>query len=81
MNRFLKLSILFAFSVAPASAQGTAQQRASCTDDAYRLCEAQIPDESAVEQCLRAHMGALSRDCRQEFGGPAKKGKQRRRPR
>jgi hypothetical protein len=80
MRSFFWLSILFAFfAAAPASAQGSGQQH--CTDDAYRLCEAQIPDASAVENCLRANMSRLSRDCRQEFTGPIKKTKPRARRR
>ncbi|MBI1868861.1 MAG: hypothetical protein HYS06_11320 [Methylocystis sp.] len=82
MRSFFWFSIVFALlAAAPASAQGAAQQRSACTDDAYRLCEAQVPDAAAVEQCLRAHMSGLSRACRQEFAGPTKKTKKRARRR
>jgi hypothetical protein len=82
MRSFLRFSILLAFfAIAPASAQGTAEQRSRCTDDAFRLCNAAIPDATAVERCLRANIGWLSRDCRQEFAGPARKAKKRARRR
>jgi len=80
MRGFFWLSILFAFfAAAPASAQGSGREH--CTDDAYRLCDAQIPDASAVENCLRANMSRLSRDCRQEFTGPTKIKKTKKRAR
>jgi hypothetical protein len=68
---------------APAFAQGTPEQRAACNDDAFKFCDDDIPDAIAVERCLRAHMGALSAKCRQEFGGGAsgKRKKARRAPR
>lgn len=82
MHSFLRLSILFAFfAAAPALAQGAARQRSACTDDAFRFCEAQIPDASAVEKCLRANMSGLSRACHRELAGPTKKAKKRARRR
>jgi len=73
MRVFLTTSALLAFflAAAPAWAQGTAQQRSACTDDAYRFCNADIPDAIAVEQCLRANVRGLSRACRAEFVKPA----------
>ena len=69
----IRLSIVFVlFTAAPALAQGTPQQRAACTDDAFKFCSAQIPDASAVEKCLRANMGGLSSACRREFHGRGK---------
>lgn len=81
MRIILGTSALFALlAAAPALAQGTAQQRASCEADAYRLCDAYVPDAIAVERCLRGNMGALSAPCRAEFGGaPAPAPKRRRR--
>jgi hypothetical protein len=69
MRVFLTTSALLGFFLAapPAWAQGTPQQRAACTDDAYRFCDAQIPDAIAVEQCLRANVRGLSRACRAQF--------------
>jgi hypothetical protein len=53
-----------------ASAQdnrGTAEQRAACTPDAFRLCAGYIPDATAVEQCLRQNKSGLSEACRSVF--------------
>jgi len=86
MRHILRLAVLLGcFAVTPAFAQGSADQRAACQGDAYRLCDAYIPDAIAVEQCLRARMGSLSAACRAEFGGGggkvAKKAKPRKRRR
>ncbi|MCC3246336.1 hypothetical protein LG047_13575 [Methylocystis sp. WRRC1] len=77
MRIFFRLSALLAFfAAAPAMAQGTAEQRAACENDAYRFCEAQVPDAIAVEKCLRANMRSLSPGCRAEFGeSSGKKGR------
>jgi hypothetical protein len=69
MRIFIRLSALLAlFLAAPAFAQGTAAQREACEDDAYRLCQAQVPDAIAIEKCLRANSGAISGGCRAELG-------------
>ncbi len=79
MRIFIRLSALLAlFLAAPAMAQGTASQRASCEDDAKRLCQAQIPDVVAIESCLRSSAGSLSPDCRAEMGLASAGGKKRR---
>jgi hypothetical protein len=54
----------------PAAAQGTAQQRAACMDDAYRLCGEVIPDEAKIEACLESRLDALSPACRAQFAPP-----------
>jgi hypothetical protein len=53
-----------------ASAQenrGTAEQRAACAPDAFRLCASYIPDAISVEQCLRQNESKLSDPCRSVF--------------
>ncbi|MHB8271138.1 hypothetical protein [Bradyrhizobium sp.] len=53
-----------------ASAQenrGTAEQRAACAPDAFRLCASYIPDATGVEQCLRRNEPDLSDTCRSVF--------------
>lgn len=47
--------------------QGTAEQRAACTPDAFRLCSAYIPDPSGVEACLRQRRSDLSAACKAVF--------------
>ncbi|MGY2052092.1 hypothetical protein [Methylobacterium sp. JK268] len=48
----------------PAFAQGTAQQRAACTSDAWRLCASAIPNVGAITACLRRESANLSPACR-----------------
>ena len=47
--------------------RGTAQQRAACAPDAFRLCASYIPDASRVESCLRLKKSELSGPCRLVF--------------
>lgn len=69
MRIFVRLSALLAcLAVAPAFAQGTAQQRAACEGDANRVCGAYIPDAIAIERCLRGNAGSISAACRVELG-------------
>ena len=76
MRIFFRLSAMLAFfAAAPAMAQGTQEQRDACENDAYRFCEAQVPDAVAVEKCLKANIGSLSAGCRAEFGVGGKKGR------
>jgi hypothetical protein len=49
---------------APARAQGTDEQRSACTNDAFKLCSADIPDEAAIESCLRRNQSRLTPACR-----------------
>ncbi|WP_253948121.1 hypothetical protein [Methylocystis sp. MJC1] len=60
--------MLAIFVAAPALADGTAAQRAACEDDAYRFCQAQVPDAIAIEKCLRASAASISPACRTELG-------------
>lgn len=69
MRIIFRLSAALAFfMIAPAFAQGTAQQREACEGDANRFCEAYIPDAVAIERCLRANAGSISAACRAELG-------------
>jgi hypothetical protein len=61
----LSLATLFAPS---AFAQGTAEQRAACQDDAYKFCPYDVPDTEKVEACLRKYIRSISAACRAQFG-------------
>ena len=55
--------------------QGTPEQRAACTPDAFRLCSSYIPDPARVEYCLSQNTAELSDACRLVFeqsAGPQK---------
>ncbi len=47
--------------------RGSAEQRAACTPDAFRLCAGYIPEAGKVELCLRQQKSALSEACRSVF--------------
>jgi hypothetical protein len=47
--------------------RGTAEQRAACAPDAFRLCAGYIPDAGNVEACLRQNKSNLSDACRAVF--------------
>ncbi|MBR0825698.1 hypothetical protein JQ596_09120 [Bradyrhizobium manausense] len=47
--------------------RGTAEQRAACAPDAFRLCASYIPDATNVEACLRQRKSDLSDACRAVF--------------
>jgi hypothetical protein len=47
--------------------RGTAEQRAACTSDAFRLCAGYIPDPTNVEACLRQRKSDLNEACRAVF--------------
>jgi len=70
MRNIIRISAVLAlFAVAPAYAGGTADQQAACENDARTYCESAIPDENAIEKCLRKNMSSLSAACRAQFGG------------
>ncbi|MGA2636378.1 hypothetical protein [Methylocella sp.] len=50
-----------------AQEQGTPEQRAACTPDAFSLCHAYIPDAERVKNCLIEHVNELSPPCREVF--------------
>ena len=47
--------------------RGTAEQRAACAPEAFRLCAGYIPDPTNVEACLRQRKSDLSDACRAVF--------------
>jgi len=67
---FGALASLALISSAPSFAAGTDAQREACTPDAFRLCSMSMPDESRVENCLRAAGPRLSRACYDVFYPP-----------
>ena len=71
-------AFLFASIVQPASAQmSEGDQRVACTGDAFRLCLLQIPDRSAVRQCLKGKTDQLSQACKVAFNAVEREERQR----
>lgn len=76
MRRFFMISAMLAvFGAAPATAQGTAQERSDCMGDAFKFCSGDIPFVEEIESCLRSNMSRLSSACRREFAGPTNRTK------
>ena len=59
-------AVLAALVAAPATgfAQGTAEQRAACTGDAFKFCGAHIPNIAAITTCMKANYSKLSPGCK-----------------
>jgi hypothetical protein len=54
----------------PAFAQGhmgTPQEQNACSRDAQRFCRKELGNDGAVQGCLQANRGKLSRSCRKVF--------------
>ena len=51
----------------PSFASGTAEQRAACTSDAFRLCMSEIPNISRIESCMKRNFSKLSPGCQAQF--------------
>jgi len=74
MRRFQFCSLavcltLFSFGAIASEYRGTAEQRAACTPDAFRLCGDAIPDPKKVRYCLQSKLSQLSPGCRVAFTG------------
>jgi hypothetical protein len=53
---------------APSSAEiATAEQRAACTPDAFRLCSSHIPNIPAITACMKKNVDNLSPACKAVF--------------
>jgi hypothetical protein len=49
---------------------GTAEQRAACTPDVFRLCGSEIPDVARITACLRREKLNLSKPCQAVMNPP-----------
>ena len=61
------LALFLALAPSVTRAQGTADQRAACTLDAFRLCGAEIPNVERIIACMKANKANLSPGCRSVF--------------
>ena len=73
MSRFVLIAFALVLAGSAAMAQPTPDQRAACEQDAYRLCQEQIPDEQKVRRCLARQKSRLSPACRSAFKGSKKR--------
>jgi len=75
VSRSVLCALLFASSFitsAPAAfaqseQQGTAEQRAACTPDVFRLCGSEIPSIERIVMCLKREKSNLSAGCKAVF--------------
>jgi hypothetical protein len=71
--RNFQLGLMFAtvlsFSMLPTAGRAyTPEQQQACSDDAFRLCSAEIPDVDRVTVCMARNKSQLSPRCRAFFG-------------
>jgi hypothetical protein len=45
----------------------TAEQQQLCSDDAMRLCSADVPDVDRITACMQRQYAALSKGCKSVF--------------
>ena len=51
-------------------ALGSAEERAACTPDVFRLCSSEIPNVTKIIACLKEKKASLSPGCRTAFNPP-----------
>ena len=51
----------------PTLAAGTAEQRAACMSDAFRVCGSEIPNVERITACMKKNVAQLSPGCRAQF--------------
>ena len=62
-------ALVLAASLVSANAAeiATAEQRAACTPDAFRLCSSHIPNIPAITACMKKNFENLSPACKAVF--------------
>jgi hypothetical protein len=64
----LMLATVLSAAALPAAGQGyTPEEQQACSDDAFRLCSAEIPDVDRVTLCMVRNKSQLSPGCRVFF--------------
>jgi hypothetical protein len=58
---------LTSFTAESSAQVATAEQRAACTPDAFRLCAGEIPNIPAITACMRKNKSNLSAACKAVF--------------
>jgi hypothetical protein len=64
----LMLATVVSLSMLPGASRAyTPEQEQACTNDAFRLCSADIPDVQRVTACMARNKSQLSPGCRAQF--------------
>ena len=58
---------LMSFTTPGSAEVATAEQRAACTPDAFRLCSSEIPNIPAITRCMKKNFSNLSPACKAVF--------------
>ena len=67
----LMLAMVISVSMWPAASRAyTPEQQQACSDDAFRLCSADIPDVERVTACMVRNKSQLTPGCRVYFTEP-----------
>jgi hypothetical protein len=66
-HRSLAIALALCTVTTASYALGTAEQRAACTPDVFRLCSSEIPNVSGIIACMKAKKSSLSAACRAVF--------------
>jgi uncharacterized protein (UPF0333 family) len=70
-------AMVLAFALATWStssfAVGSAEQRAACTPDVFRLCSSAIPNVDRIVACLKQQKSNLSKPCQAVMNSPIAK--------
>ncbi len=65
----LMLATALSFSMLPGASRAyTPEQQQACSNDAFRLCSAEIPDVDRVTVCMVRNKSQLTPACRAFFG-------------
>jgi len=73
VGKISRLSFAIVLAAATASfatqsfALGTAEERAACTPDVFRLCSSEIPNVDRIVACMKREKPRLSPACRAVF--------------
>jgi hypothetical protein len=62
--RILAGALMLGVVATGASANGTAEQRAACTPDVFRLCSSEIPNVDRIIACMKTKQNSLSPQCK-----------------
>jgi hypothetical protein len=67
----LMLATMLSFTLLPTAGQAySPEEQAACTDDAFRVCGAEIPDVNRVTACMVRNRSLLSPGCKIYFRDP-----------
>lgn len=70
INKLWLVALVAALPTVAQAHQGSMEDQIACTQDVFRLCSAQVPNENAIVACLERNKPNLSPPCRRVFSDP-----------